>query len=118
MQNNPDKRKKKVNGKIKILSVMSDKGSFSFITGTHRYYCPGMFWEAEQKEKITAKNAKVVAENPKTEGVPPERKKEIDILGTRKEKMKGKGVVFAEGLVSNSPPQRRGWRQRHLHLLL
>lgn len=87
---------------------MFDKGSFSFITDTHRYYCPGMFWEVEQKEKIAAKKAKVVAENPKTDGVPPERKKEIDIPGTRKEKTKGKGVVFVEGPVSNSPPQRRG----------
>lgn len=64
MQNNPDKRKKKTTSKNKILLVMFDKGSFSFITGTHRYYCLDMFWKAQQKETIVGKKAKVVAKNP------------------------------------------------------
>lgn len=47
VQNNSDKRKKKPSGKVKILLIMSDKGSFSFITEIHKYYCPGMFWGAD-----------------------------------------------------------------------
>lgn len=69
VQNNPDKRKKKPSGKVKIILVMPDKRSFSFITETYKYYCPNMFRDVEQKEKV-------VIAKPKAKASMPDKKKE------------------------------------------
>lgn len=70
---------------------MFDRRSFSFITIIHKYYCPDMFWEVEQKEKVMGERMKTAAKWLRKEGVPLERKKESELPGVQKEKGKGKG---------------------------
>lgn len=86
---------------------MLDKRSFSFITETHKYYCPSMFWEGEEKEKAATEKAKAVAKRPKNDVVPPERKKELDLLEPKKEKVKGKGWLLPK-VPYLPPPEEEG----------